>query len=312
MRQTRKGPRSTQPSMEKGEAEIPVEGDRHPGAPQTADASSYQMRDHTDWLLAGWKQQRPDLDVSSIAVITRLNRLLSHLQPEIAAIFERFGLTAPSFAVIATLRRAGPPYQRTQRALMDALQLTGGTISVRVDRLEKDGIVERVPDPNDQRGVLVRLTEKGLALFDQIIPLHLANEDRLLSALSQEQREQLASLLRTLLLSFEPLDPEDPQHPSHWLGASLAPAHVARHMRRAAGLPEVPGLLIQSIAVPGPSAKAGLREGDLIIAANGREIRSIENLYEQLSTVGNATVMLDILRGEQRLTLPIQSNQMVE
>lgn len=306
MRQTRRVPLSTQSDAEKSETKASAEEEHQHSAPQSTGTSSAWIRDHTDWLLDGWKQQRPDLDVSPIAVITRLSRLQSHLQPEIAAVFERFGLTTPSFAVIATLRRVGPPYQRSQRALMDALQLTSGTISVRIDRLEKEGIVERTPDPNDQRGVLVRLTEKGLMLFDQVVPLHLANEDRLLSALSQEQREQLASLLRTLLLSFEPLDPEDPQHPSHWLGASLAPAHVARQMRRAAGLPEVDGLLIQAVAAPSPSTQAGLREGDLIIAANGKAIRSIESLYEQLRAAGTAAVALDILRGEQCLTLSLQ------
>lgn len=304
MRQTRKESRSRQSDGEKNETNVSATGEHQ--SPQATDTSAVKLRDHTDWLLDGWKQQMPELDVSPIAVITRLSRLQSHLQPEIAAVFERFGLTTPSFAVMATLRRAGPPYQRSQRALMDALQLTSGTISVRIDRLEKEGIVERTPDPNDQRGVLVRLTEKGLGLFEQVAPLHMANEDRLLSALSQEQREQLASLLHTLLLSFEPLDPEDPQHPSHWLGASLAPAHVARQMRRAAGLPEMVGLLIQAVAAPGLADKAGLREGDLIIAANGHAIRSIENLYEHLRAAGHATVMLEILRGVQRLTLPLQ------
>jgi DNA-binding transcriptional regulator GbsR (MarR family) len=103
-------------------------------------------------VLEGWKQQRPDLDMSPLAVINRLSRLQSYLQPEIAAVFERFGLTPPSFAVIATLRRAGSPYQLSQRALMDALQLSSGTISVRIDRLEREGIVKRTPDPGDQRG----------------------------------------------------------------------------------------------------------------------------------------------------------------
>jgi DNA-binding MarR family transcriptional regulator len=298
MRQSRK----ERPSVgaKKDESKRTIEGNR-----QATETPLPRIRDHTDWVLAGWQQQRPDLDMSPIAVLNRLSRLQSYLQPEVASVFERFGLTTPSFAVIAALRRAGPPYQRSQRALMDALLLTGGTISVRIDRLEREGIVQRSPDPGDQRGVLVQLTEKGLRLFDQVAPLHLANEDRLLSALSQEQREQLASLLRTLLLSFEPLDPEDPQHPSHWLGASLAPAHVARQMRRAAGLPEVAGLLIQAVAVPGPSAADGLREGDLIMSANGRAVRSIEDLYEQLREAGPQTVLLGILRGEQRLTLPL-------
>lgn len=300
MRQTRKGRPSAGAAAKQDERTSVIEEHY-----QAAETALPWIWDHTDWVLAGWKQQCPDLDMSPIAVLNRLSRLQSYLQPEVAAVFERFGLTTPSFAVIAALRRAGPPYQRSQRALMDALQLTSGTISVRIDRLEREGIVERSPDPGDQRGVLVRLTEKGLSLFDQVAPLHLANEDRLLSALSQEQREQLASLLRTLLLSFEPLDPEDPQHPSHWLGASLVSAHVARQVRRAAGLPEVAGLLIQAVAVPGPSAQAGLREGDLIIGANGSAIRSIEDLYRQLRAAGHAPVHLDVLRGEQRLTLPL-------
>ena len=255
------------------------------------------LKDHIDWVIEGWERERPDLDVAPIAVINRLERLQSYLRAEVATVFERFGLTGPSFAVIATLRRAGKPYQLSQRALMDALQLTGGTISVRIDRLARDGIVERIPDPYDQRGVLVRLTEVGERLFDQVAPLHLANEDRLLSALNRQQREQLAALLRILLLSFDPIVLEDSYHPARWIGASLAPAHSARKIRRASGLPDVVGLLVQSVIVPGPAAAAGLQEGDLIVAANGRETRSIESLCEQLSAAHGKTLKLEVLRG---------------
>ena len=97
--------------------------------------------DHTDRVIEEWTRERPDLDVSSIAVINRMSRLLSLMRPEIEAVHERFGLSDPSFAVLSTLRRAGSPYQVTQRTLMDALQLTSGTISVRIDRLVRDGLV---------------------------------------------------------------------------------------------------------------------------------------------------------------------------
>jgi predicted metalloprotease with PDZ domain len=186
---------------------------------------------------------------------------------------------------------------------MDILQLTSGTISVRIDRLVQDSLVERLPDPNDQRGVLVRLTEKGHAVFDEVAPVHLAEEDRLLSALNPEQREQLASLLRILLLSFEPIAGEDPRHPSHWIGASLAPAHVAGRIRRSAGLPDRPGLLVQSVAIPSPASRAGLREGDLLIAAGGAETRSIESMYEQLVKAQGATLPLKVVRGVEERTL---------
>ena len=131
--------------------------------------------------------------------------------------------------------------------------------------------------------MLVRLTEKGETLFDQVAPLHLANEERLLSALLPEQREQLASLLRVLLLSFEKAAPDDAQDPGQRIGASLAPACVARQVRRSVGLPDPPGLLVQNVKVPGPAAKAGLQVGDLIVAANDVETPSITSLYEQLA-----------------------------
>jgi DNA-binding MarR family transcriptional regulator len=266
----------------------------------TQPTSTHHLKDHVDWVIEGWEAERPDLAVSPIAIISRLERLQSYLRSETAAVFERFGLTGPSFAVMATLRRAGKPYQLSQRALMDALQLTGGTISVRIDRLERDGLVARSPDPHDQRGVLVRLTDAGEQLFEQVAPIHLANEDRLLSALDIEQREQLATLLRSLLLSFDGIAPEDPRHPSHWIGASLAPAHSARKIRRASGLPDVPGLLVLSVVVPSLAASAGLQEGDLIIAANEAEIRSIENLYEQLVVTRGNELKLEVLHGSER------------
>ena len=261
------------------------------------------LRDYTDRILDGWKAERPDLNVSPVAIINRMSRLSSYFRGALAEVHEHFGLSGPSFAVIATLRRAGKPYQLSQRVLMDILQLTGGTISVRIDRLVQDGLVERLPDPNDQRGVLVRLTEKGQVVFDEAAPAHLAEEDRLLSALNPEQREQLASLLRILLLSFEPIADEDPRHPSHWIGASLAPAHVAQRIRRSAGLSDTPGLLVQSVAVPSPASRVGLREGDLIIAAGGTETRSIESLHQQLVKAQGDTLPIEVLRGVEKRTL---------
>jgi DNA-binding MarR family transcriptional regulator len=266
------------------------------------------LRDYTDWILQGWKVERPDLNVSPVAIITRMNRLSSYFRSALAEVYERFGLSGPSFAVLATLRRAGKPFQLSQRALMDILQLTNGTISVRIDRLVQEGLVERLPDPHDQRGVLVRLTEKGLTMFDEVAPVHLAEEDRLLSALNPEQREQLASLLRILLLSFEPIAGEDPRYPSHWIGASLAPAHVARRIRRSAGLPDTPGLLVQSVALSSLASRAGLQEGDLIISAGGAETRSIESLYEQLTKAQGGEIPIEVLRGVEHRALVLVLN----
>jgi DNA-binding MarR family transcriptional regulator len=273
-----------------------------------ADQAVLPLRDRTDDLIIGWAQERPDLDVSPLGVINRLGLLLSFLRPEIAAVLERFDLSMPSFSVLATLRRAGTPYQLSQRALMDKLQLTSGTISVRIDRLERDDLVERLPDPDDQRGVLVHLTEKGLKRFDQVAPVHMANEDRLLSALTRTQRDQLAALLRTLLLSFEQPSSDDPRHLEHWLGADLAPAHVALQIRRLAGLAAMPGLLVQHIAEASLAAQAGLKEGDLIITAGGEACQSIETFYHHVLAAEEETLALEIVRGTTRQPIQLPVN----
>lgn len=263
------------------------------------------LPDHTDHIIEAWARERPDLDVSPVGVINRLGRLMSFLRPEIEEVHERYGLTNASFSVLAALRRAGEPYRLSQRSLMDALQLTSGTISVRIDRLVQDGLVERSPDPGDQRGVLVSLTPRGSKLFDRVAPVHLANEDRLLSALGAAQREQLAALLRILLLSFEKPAPGDPGHPCNRIGAALAPAHVARQIRSSVGLVDLPGLLVQDVEPGGTAAEAGVQAGDLLLAADGVELRSINCLYEQLETWSERPIDLEVQRGGKRLTVQL-------
>ena len=73
------------------------------------------LRDYTDWILDGWRAERPDLNVAPVAIINRMSRLSSYFRSALAEVYERFGLSGPSFAVIATLRRAGKPYQLSQR-----------------------------------------------------------------------------------------------------------------------------------------------------------------------------------------------------
>ncbi len=163
-------------------------------------------RDAVDRILAAWKRECPELDTAPAAIVGRIGRVRWHLDAGLERTFARFGLTRATFDVLATLRRSGKPYRLPQKTLMDAVMRTSGTMSFRVDRLESDGLVRRGPDPNDGRGVLVALTKKGMRLIDTVAPAHLANEDRLLDALSSADRAALVALLRKLLLSFEAPD----------------------------------------------------------------------------------------------------------
>ena len=256
--------------------------------------------DEVDRLLADWAGQRPDLDFTPVGVVTRLSRLRGYLDAELAGVFARFGLTSADFLVIVSLRRVGPPYRMPQARLMDALGLTSGTVSVRLDRLEKSGIVAREPDPASARGSVVQLTGKGLELFDRVAPVHLANEDRLLSALSPAEREVLAGLLRRLLSSFE----SGSTDVAASLGLVLEPARLARARRQAVGLSDRAGLLVEAVAPGSPGYEAGIERGDLLISLDGVEVVSSTGLALLLENLlGRRTVRAVLLRGDQELTV---------
>jgi DNA-binding MarR family transcriptional regulator len=81
--------------------------------------------------------------------------------------------------------------------------LSSGAMTNRLDRLERAGYVKRLPDPGDRRGTLVQLTENGVQIINHAVEVHLQNEQRLISALSSEEREQLSSIFRHWLQGFE-------------------------------------------------------------------------------------------------------------
>lgn len=160
------------------------------------------MADHVDLVLGQWHAQRPDLDVSPMAVIGRLGRLARLMDVELGKTFAKHGLDRASFDVLATLRRSAPPHRLTPTELMRASMVTSGAVTQRLDRLEARGLVARTPNEHDGRGVVVALTDAGRELIDQVLPDHLATENRLLSALSAEERTALADTLKQVLESF--------------------------------------------------------------------------------------------------------------
>ena len=218
----------------------------------------------------------------------------------ITAVFTAYGLSPADFQVIVTLRRAGEPFRMPQARLMDALELTSGTVSVRLDRLEKNEIVVREPDPDNSRSTQVRLTAKGIALFDAAAPEHLANEERLLSALSVSERQQLADLLRRLLSSYESSHTTVASH----LGIRLEPAPVARRRRVAVGLSDTPGLLITTVEPNSVASAAGLARGDLIVRIGATQTLNTVTLVDILDGIADGQrVRVTVLRGDDRKTL---------
>ncbi|WP_327087468.1 MarR family transcriptional regulator [Nonomuraea sp. NBC_01738] len=160
------------------------------------------MADQVDRVLEQWGRERPDLDAWPMGIVGRVSRLERHLGQGLKEFFGERGLERFEFDVLATLRRSGEPYELTAGALLKAAMVTSGAITNRIDRMEAKGLVERIRDGDDRRSVRIRLTPAGLALVDELVGEHVANEARMLAVLDPGQREQLAALLRTLLESF--------------------------------------------------------------------------------------------------------------
>lgn len=159
--------------------------------------------DRAETALMQWRRERPDLgDVFPMAVLGRLaEAALIISRDRLAPLFARFGLQAGEFDVLATLRRSGAPYELTPTTLYEAAMMSSGGMTNRLDRLEKEGLIERRRHPTDRRGSLVALTLKGLALMDRAIEEHLENERAIVSALSASEQSQLYDLLAKLLES---------------------------------------------------------------------------------------------------------------
>ena len=159
--------------------------------------------DEVDRLVEAWRRERPDLDVSPLEVLSRVTRLARHLDRARRAAFEAHHLEGWAFDVLAALRRAGAPYELSPGQLLTSTLVTSGTMTNRVDRLASDGLVERRPDPDDRRGVLVRLTASGLAAVDAALTDLLRHEHAILAALEPADQRRLAALLRELTGPFD-------------------------------------------------------------------------------------------------------------
>ena len=161
------------------------------------------MEDEVDRLVAAWRRERPDLDVEPLEVLSRVSRLARHLDRARRLAFAEHQLEPLEFDVLTSLRRAGAPYQLSPGQLLTQTLVTSGTMTNRIDRLTKKGLVERLPDPSDRRGVLVRLTPEGRDRADQALAGLLAQERAILAQLSRGQRGELADLLRQLTAPFD-------------------------------------------------------------------------------------------------------------
>ena len=159
--------------------------------------------DHVDRVEEGWRRERPDIDVGSVGIVTRIWRIGRHLDRHRKERLEAFGTDRVALDVLAMLRRAGPPYRRTAGELLQSALITSGGMSQRLERLEAAGLVTRHMHPDDRRKVEVELTPSGMALVDEVLGALMENESKLLGVLERDEQRQLRALLKKLLSTFE-------------------------------------------------------------------------------------------------------------
>lgn len=160
--------------------------------------------DRIDKILEQWRRERPDLDTTAMGLFGRLRNLALHLSREMEKTFGRFGLNSANFDMLATLRRSGEPCTLSPSDLMETMMVSSGTMTNRIDQLERAGLVTRSQNPNDGRSFLVSLTPKGFELIDAAVTAHVETQTRLISTLSDDERTALDGLLRNYLADFEP------------------------------------------------------------------------------------------------------------
>ena len=153
-------------------------------------------------MIEQWQRERPDLDSSSLAVLARISRLARVAEDNADKTLSQFGLSSAEFHLLAAIRTT-PGHHPSPGDLLGPLMVSSGGLTNRIDRLEKMGLVERVANPRDRRGVLLALSPKGRQLVDHVTTVCLANQHEALDrALSTAEREQLGELLRKLLDSM--------------------------------------------------------------------------------------------------------------
>jgi DNA-binding MarR family transcriptional regulator len=236
---------------------------------------------------------------SETALVDTLLSVAAHVEPELEEALAEHRLTRPSFQVLAALLDA-ENHALTQRELMSQVRRTSGTVSVRLARLERAGLVTREPDPDDRRTVTVTLTDRGREWVEAALPAYDDAAKRLTNGLPADSRDAFAEQLDTWQGFFAPDD--DGEAPR--LGVALAPAAVASRMRRAVGLPDRHGVLVLKVKRRSAADEAGLARGDLVTKADDAEVRTIGDLQRALLHA-KGTLTLGVTRGVEERTVAV-------
>ena len=170
--------------------------------PRVAQATSRTGPDAIDAILEVWARELPELDLDTEGIVERIQSLERYVDRAMRETLDDFELTHGEYKLAMHLRYGGPPYTGKPGKLAKHLGLSTGAMTNRLDNMEKRGLIRRLDDPDDRRGVIVELTDAGKELWDRAVVAQAEKESTIASALDEQERRQLNDLLRRLMNEF--------------------------------------------------------------------------------------------------------------
>lgn len=161
------------------------------------------MQDNVDRLLAEWAEELPGVDLEVESAVQRMQRIVKAIRRQMDETLGEFGLSFGEWGILGHLSLSGPPYRSSPGQLSEKEGLSSGAMTNRLDRLEKAGLIRRLPDPNDRRGLQIELTDQGHGLWAKALGAQASKEAAVAAALSERELAQLNKLLRKVLLELE-------------------------------------------------------------------------------------------------------------
>jgi len=170
-------------------------------------------RDIVDDKLEIWEREIPELDVATEGIVERIQKLARAFDQSMDDTLAAFGVSSGEWRLLCSLRYQGEPHRLTPGQLSQQLNLSSGAMTNRLDNMERRGLVRRLDDPEDRRGVIIELTDAGQELWEETVGIQAQKEAFVAGALDEDEKFRLNDLLRRMVRAFEDL--HGPEHKHH-------------------------------------------------------------------------------------------------
>ena len=158
---------------------------------------------YVDETVAGWQEQRPDLDFEPMGYILRFHAMAEAAMTKIEGITKSHGLTVGEFDVLATLRRHGATSTLTPSFIAEVAMVSPSGLTHRLTQLERSGHITRIADDSDRRSSLVSITRNGAAVADQIIEKIAEHSARMYNAIPAKDLEKFSHVVSLVSAQLE-------------------------------------------------------------------------------------------------------------